>query len=136
MDPVTPARDANSGTGYCISGQTPWVPSISENILVSSACTDAARWRTSVPTRATAACRHRVCTPFSPRFLLWCRLSQKASQVYRALSFVTIVVMWSRSRALSDSSVMKGATYCTHPPRIATVTCCTTLGGASVLNNQ
>ena len=45
-------------------------------------------------------------------------------------------VMWSRWRAVSESSAMKGATYCVAPPRIARMTSCTTFGGARVLRHQ
>ena len=60
----------------------------------------------------TPACWHRVGTCVSPRV----RLSREASKAYRALSFATWTVMWSRWRAVSESSTMKGATYCVTPP--------------------
>ena len=94
------------------------------------------RWWTSVPTRATAACWHRVGTRVSPRVRSSCRLSREASKAYRALSFATWTVMWSRWRAVSESSAMKGATYCVIPPRIARMMSCTTFGGARVLRHQ
>ena len=37
---------------------------------------------------------------------------------------------------MSESSVMKGATYCVIPHRIARMTSCTTFGGARVLRHQ
>ena len=44
--------------------------------------------------------------------------------------------MLSRWRAVSESSAMKGATYCVAPPRIARMTFCTTSSGARVLRHQ
>ena len=38
--------------------------------------------------------------------------------------------------AVSESSAMKGATYCVTRPRIARMTFCTTFGGARVLRHQ
>ena len=55
---------------------------------------------------------------------------------YPALSFATWTVMWSRWRAVSESSAIKGATYCVTPPRIARMTSCTTFGGPRVLTHQ
>ena len=78
----------------------------------------------------------RVGTRVSPRVRSSCRLSREASKAYRALSFATWTVMWSRWRAVSESSAMKGATYCVTPPRIARMTSCTTFGGARVLRHQ
>ena len=53
---------------------------ISLKILVASARTEAARRRRRVPIKVTAACWHRVGTLISPRALLSCRLSRKASK--------------------------------------------------------
>ena len=52
-------------------------PAISQNILVTSARTEVEQWWTSVPTRATAACWHRVGTRVSPRVRSSCRLSRE-----------------------------------------------------------
>ena len=78
----------------------PCAPAISQNILATSARTEAEQWSTSVPTMATAACWHRVGTRVSPRVRSSCRLSREA---YRALSFATRTVMWSRWRAVSSA---------------------------------
>ena len=107
-----------------------------ENILVTSARTEAERWWTGVPTRATAVCWQRVGTRVSLRVPSSCRLSCEASKAYRALFFATWTVIWSRWPAGSGSSAMKGATYCVTPPKIARMTPCTTFGGARVLRHQ
>ena len=58
---------------------------IFQNILVASAGTEAQQWQTSVLTRATAACWHRVGTRVS--LMVWssCRLSRTTSNAYCAL---------------------------------------------------
>ena len=86
--------------------------------------------------RATVVCWHRIGTRVSPRVRSSSRLSREASKAYRALSFATWTVMWSRWQAVSESSAMKGAAYCVTPPRIARMTSCTTFGGVRVLRHQ
>ena len=100
---------------------------------MTSADTEDERWWTSVPTRATATCCHRVDTRVSPRVRSSCRLSRESSKAYRALSFATWTVILSRWSAVSALSAMKGALYCLTPPRIARMRLCTTFGGARVL---
>ena len=53
-----------------------------------------------------------------------------------ALSLATWTVMWSRWRAVSESSGTKGATYCVTALRIARMTFCTTFGSARMLRCQ
>ena len=60
---------------------------------MASARTEAEPWWTSVATRATAACWHRVGTRVSPRVQSFCRLSREASKAYRTLSFATWTVL-------------------------------------------
>ena len=116
-DPVAPCQVTNPGTGHCTSGKMPCAPAITQNILVASARTEAERWWRSVPTRATAACWHRVGTRVSPGARWSCGLCWEASKAYRALSFATWTVTWSRWHAVSESSAMKGATYWVIPPK-------------------
>ena len=74
--------------------------------------------------------------PISPSVWSSRRLSREASKAYRALSFASWTVMWSRWRAVAESSAMKGAAHCVTPPRIDRMTSCTTFGGARVLRHQ
>ena len=87
-------------------------------------------------TGATALCWHCVGTCMSPRVRSSCRLDFEASKLYRALPFATWTVMWSRWRAASELSAMKGATCLFMPPRIVRMTYCTTLNGVRVVGHQ
>ena len=106
---------------------------ICKKILGAFTRKEAARWWTSVPMRATAACWYRVGTVVNPRALSSIRLAREASKMYRALSLASSAVTWSRRRALSESSAMKGATYYPTPPGTAMITSWITLGGTTVL---
>ena len=116
--------------------QMPCALAISQNISAAAARTEGARWWGTVFRRADATRWHRVSSLVSPSVRSSCRLSQEASKAYRALSFATWTMMWSRCLVVSESSAMKEAIYWVTPPRMERMMSCTTLGAARVLRHQ